>query len=167
VGLHVRESGLGVTLAERRSGGTWTVQSTLNPAEAAASALNGVSWPSSSACTGGGQFVTTSGAQRTLAEHWNGRDWRSQPPADPAGSPSSRLFAVSCPAAGTCTAAGTANSKGLVGWGGGAPWRTQPAPVPPRGPFRVLDGGTCTTATASIAGGDLVDDAGAHGALGR
>src|SRR5215472_18682749 len=26
VGLHVRASGLGVTLAERRSGGVWTVQ---------------------------------------------------------------------------------------------------------------------------------------------
>jgi hypothetical protein len=41
VGLHVRKSGLGVTLAERRSGGVWTVQSTPNPPGAAASALGG------------------------------------------------------------------------------------------------------------------------------
>jgi hypothetical protein len=54
VGLHVRGSGLGVTLAERRGGGTWTVQSTPNPPGAAASALNGVSCSSGSACTGVG-----------------------------------------------------------------------------------------------------------------
>src|SRR5262249_15522381 len=76
VGLHVRESGLGVTLAERRSGGTWAVQSTPNPGGAAASALNGASCPSRTACTSVGQFVTTSGAQRTLAEHWKCQYWR-------------------------------------------------------------------------------------------
>ena len=72
VGLHVRESGLGVTLAERRSGGVWTVQSTPNPPGAAASALNGVSCSSGSACTAVGQFTVGSGAQLTLAEGWNG-----------------------------------------------------------------------------------------------
>src|SRR5215831_9369519 len=35
VGLHVRESGLGVTLAEQRRGSIWTVQSTPNPRGAA------------------------------------------------------------------------------------------------------------------------------------
>src|SRR5215468_8874789 len=126
VGLHVRESGLGVTLAERRSGGTWTVQSTPNPAGAAASALNGVSCLSRSACTGVGQFVTKSGAQLTLAERWNGSNWRIQPTPNLAGSPSSRLSAVACPAAGSCTAVGISNSKVLVERWGGARWRIQP-----------------------------------------
>jgi hypothetical protein len=61
-----------VTLAERRSGGVWAVQSTPNPAGAAASAFNGVSCSSGSACTAVGQLAVGSGAQRTLAERWNG-----------------------------------------------------------------------------------------------
>src|SRR5215831_19127904 len=125
VGLHVRESGLGVTLAERRSGGSWAVQSTPNPPRAAASALNGVSCPSGSACTAVGQFVLGSGAQRTLAERWNGRGWRIQPTPNAAGSPVSRLFAVACPAPDNCTAVGASESKLLVERWGGARWRLQ------------------------------------------
>jgi hypothetical protein len=67
VGLHVRESGLGVTLAQRRSGGAWAVQSTPNPPGAAASALNGVSCSSASACTGVGQFVAASEIERIIS----------------------------------------------------------------------------------------------------
>jgi hypothetical protein len=161
VGLHVRESGLGVTLAERRSGGTWTVQSTPNPAGAAASALNGVSCSSGSACTGVGQFVTKSGAQRTLAERWNGSNWRIQPTPNPAGSPKSTLFAVACSAADTCTAVGTSNSKVLVERWDGARWRIQPVPVPPGAQFSELIGVACTAAASCIAVGDYVNSSGA------
>jgi hypothetical protein len=161
VGLHVRQSGRGVTLAERRSGGTWTVQPTPNPRGAAASALNGVSCSSGSACTGVGQFVTKSGAQQTLAEHWNGSSWRIQPTPNPAGSPSSRLFAVACPAAGSCTAVGAANSKVLVERWDGARWRIQPAPVPPGAQFSELTAVGCTAATSCIAVGDYVNSSGA------
>jgi hypothetical protein len=160
VGLHVRKSGLGVTLAERRSGGSWTVQSTQNPPGAAASAFNGVSCPSRSACMSVGQFVVNSGAQRTLAERWNGRDWGIQPTPNPAGSSSSRLFAVSCPAAGSCTAVGTANSKVLVERWGGARWLIQPAPVPPGAQFSELNGVTCTATASCIAVGDYVNSSG-------
>jgi len=118
VGLHVRESGLGVTLAERRNGGVWTAQSTPNPAGAASSVLFGVSCSSDSACTGVGQFVTRSGAQRTLAERWNGSSWAIQPTPNPA-SRSSRLFGVACPTANSCTAVGGGELEapgGTVGW---------------------------------------------------
>src|SRR5262249_32914305 len=160
VGLHVRASGLGVTLAERRSGGTWTVQWTPNPPGAAASALNGVSCPAVSACTAVGQFAVGSGAQRTLAERWNGRTWRIQPTPNPAGSSSSTLFAVACPAADTCTAVGTSNSKLLVERWDGARWRIQPPPVPPGAQFSELNAVTCTTATTCIAVGDYVNRSG-------
>jgi hypothetical protein len=161
VGLHVRESGLGVTLAERRSGGIWAVQSTPNPPGAAASALNGVSCPTSSACTGVGQFAVKPGAQRTLAERWNGSNWRIQPTPNPAGSLSSTLIAVACPAAGTCTAVGTSKSKLLVERFGGARWRIQPAPVPHGAQSSELLGVTCTAATSCIAVGDYVNSSGA------
>jgi hypothetical protein len=165
VGLHVRESGLGVTLAERRSGGVWAVQSTPNPAGAAASALNGVSCSSVSACTAVGQFTVGSGVQLTLAERWNGSSWAIQPTPNPARSPSSRLFAVACPAADACTAVGTANSKLLVEQWDGARWRTEPAPVPPGAPFSELNAVTCTTATSCVAVGDYVTSSGLDASL--
>jgi hypothetical protein len=149
-----------VTLAERRTGGTWTVQSTPNPRGAASSVLNSVSCPSGSACTAVGQFVAGSGAQLTLAERWNGRSWRIQPTPKPAGSPSSTLFAVACPAAHACTAVGTSNSKLLVERWGGARWRIQSAPVPPGAQFSELNGVSCTAATSCIAVGDYVDSSG-------
>jgi hypothetical protein len=160
VGLHVRDSGLGVTLAERRSGGSWTVQSTPNPPGAAASALNGVSCPSGSACTAVGQLAVRSGAQLTLAERWNGRSWRIQPTPNPAGSPASRLFAVACPAADACTAVGTSNSKVLVERWGGARWRLQPVPVPPGAQFSELNAVTCTATASCVAVGDYVNSSG-------
>jgi len=165
VGLHVRASGLGVTLAERRSGGVWTVQSTPNPPRAAASALNGVSCPSSSACTAVGQFSVESGAQLALAERWNGHNWHIQPTPNPAGSPSSRLFAVACPTTDTCTAVGTSNSKLLVERWDGARWRIQSVPVPPGAQFSELLAVTCTAATSCIAVGDYVNSSGADVSL--
>ena len=150
-----------MTLAERRSGGVWTVQSTPNPAKAAASALNGVSCPSGSACTGVGQFVAGSGAQLTLAERWNGRDWRIQPTPNPAGSSSSSLFAVACPAPDSCTAVGASDSKVLVERWDGARWRIQSAPVPPGAQFSELNAVSCTAAASCVAVGDYVNSSGA------
>ena len=161
VGFYVRESGRGVTLAERRSGGRWTVQSTPNPAGAATSALNGVSCPSGSACTAVGEFVAGSGAQRTLAERWSGSSWRIQPTPSPPGSPASILAAVACPAADSCTAVGASNSKLLVERWDGARWRIQPAPVPAGAQFSGLSGVTCTAVASCIAVGDYVTSSGA------
>jgi hypothetical protein len=160
VGAHVSESGLGVTLAERRSGGTWAVQSTPNPPAAASSALNGVSCSSASACTAVGEFFVKSGAQRTLAERWNGGSWQIQPTPNPAGSPASILVAAACPAADACTAVGTSNSKLLVERWGGAGWQIQPAPVPAGAQFSELGGVSCTTTASCIAVGDYVNSSG-------
>jgi hypothetical protein len=159
VGLHVRESGLGVTLAEQRSGGVWAVQPTPNPPGAASSALNAVSCPSGSACTAVGQFAVKSGAQLTLAERWNGSSWRIQPTPHPA--PSSSLSAVACPAADACIAVGSSNSKLLAERWGGNRWRIQPAPVPHEAQFSELNGVTCTVAASCVAVGDYVNSSGA------
>jgi hypothetical protein len=165
VGLHVRASGLGVTLAERRRGRTWTVQSTPNPPAAVSSALNGVSCPSGSACAGVGQFFVRSGARLTLAERWNGSSWHIQPTPNPAGSSSSSLFAVACPAADRCTAVGSAASKLLVERWDGSGWRIQPAPVPSGAQFSELNAVSCT-ATACVAAGDYVNSSGLDVTLG-
>src|SRR3989442_8989192 len=107
VGLHVRGSGLGVTLAEQRDGKLWKVQQTPNPRGAQASNLLGVSCTRPSACTAVGEFVTGSGAQFTLAERWKGERWRIEPTPNPTASSSSTLESVACTSSTTCLAVGT------------------------------------------------------------
>jgi hypothetical protein len=119
-----------------------------------------VSCPSASACTAVGEFFIKSGAQRTLAERWNGGSWQIQPTPNPAGSPASILVAAACPAADACTAVGTSNSKLLVERWGGAGWQIQPAPVPAGAQFSELGGISCTATASCIAVGDYVNSSG-------
>ncbi len=103
----------------------------------------------------------TRGVVSTEALGWNGRDWRIQPTPNPAGSSSSTLFAVACPAADRCAAVGTSNSKVLAERWDGARWRIQPAPVPPGAQFSELNAVSCTAAAGCIAVGDYVTSSGA------
>jgi hypothetical protein len=96
----------------------------------------------------------------TLAERWSGSSWQIQPTPNPAGSPSSSLIGVACPATDRCTAVGTSNSKLLVERWGGARWGIQSAPVPPGAQFSELNGISCTAATSCIAVGDFVNSSG-------
>src|SRR5262249_26094218 len=63
------------TLAERWDGTSWTVQPTPNPAGAVRSFLLGVSCSSATACTAVGFSIASNGAQKPLAEAWNGTAW--------------------------------------------------------------------------------------------
>jgi hypothetical protein len=61
----------GVTLAERWTGTTWSIQHTPNPTGASFILMTGVSCTSASACTAvGGYNNRTAGV--TLAERWTG-----------------------------------------------------------------------------------------------
>jgi len=165
VGLHVRASGLGVTLAERRSGGVWTVQPTPNPRGAAASALNGVSCPSGSACTAVGEFFAGSGAQLTLAERWNGRAWRIQSIPNPPGARHSLLAAVSCASPSSCTAVGGRDTSAGAGltlaeqWNGRS-WHITPTPNPAGSRFSFLNDVSCTAPSSCTAVGAKFDAVG-------
>jgi hypothetical protein len=72
VGNYTSSSGVKETLAEQWNGTTWTVAPTPNPAGATSSTLSGVSCPSANACTAVGNYVSSSGAQETLAEEYGG-----------------------------------------------------------------------------------------------
>jgi hypothetical protein len=91
-------AGSQLTLAERLSGTTWTVQSTPNPAGTSAT-LSGVSCTSGTACTAVGSG---------FAERFDGATWRLQTIATPhpntGGAPS--LLGVSCAVANRCVAVG-------------------------------------------------------------
>jgi hypothetical protein len=86
------------TLAEHWNGTTWTVQSTPNPVGIVPT-FNGVSCVSATACTAAGDYLASSGHQKTLAEHWNGTTWGIQSTPSPAGNVP-ELTGVSCPAEG-------------------------------------------------------------------
>ena len=159
VGLHVRTSGLGVTLAERWNGSNWVVQSTPNPSGAQTAALNGVSCASASACMGVGQWAGGSGVQVTLAESWDGRTWRVRSTPNPTGSSASSLLAVACVKPSSCMAVGSSDGGVLVERWNGTGWRTVPAPDPTGAQFSELNGIACTHASCTAVG-DYVDGSG-------
>src|SRR5207237_933632 len=94
VGNYVSSAGTTVTLAERWSGNSWSVQSTPNPSGAQSSVLAGVSCSSTTACTGVGSSVNSAGVQVTLAERWNGTSWVVQSTPNPSGAKASALSGV-------------------------------------------------------------------------
>ncbi len=92
------------TLAEHWNGRKWAVQPTPDPAGSPDSGLGGISCAAAASCTAAGSYTSRSGAELTLAEHWNGRNWAIQ--ATPSPSRSASLSAASCALATKCTAAG-------------------------------------------------------------
>ncbi len=101
------------TLAESWDGTKWTVQSTTNP-NAGTNALSQVSCTAAGACTavGNGQpELTTTEGQNSLAERWNGSEWKTQTTPNLATS-ESRLEEVSCASASMCLAIGNDALRG-------------------------------------------------------
>ena len=114
-------------LAEKWNGRSWSVMRLAQPAGAGGSGLTGVSCTSARALHGGRlwrqrdtavscgsatsctvvgyyDFGDPGFADTTLADHWDGYSWSSQP-LPPAGNPGADLTSISCrPSA--CTAAG-------------------------------------------------------------
>lgn len=150
----------GHTLAVRRDGASWTVQSTPNPDGAQSSSLSGVSCTSPSACMAVGQYTdsASNGNQKTLAERWDGTRWSILYTPTPSGQGpyGSPLSGVSCTSADACIAVGGINGALTLaeGWNG-REWVIQPTPTPPGfdGPYGVLTGVSCTSPTACSATG--------------
>jgi hypothetical protein len=118
-------------------GRTWTIETTPNATGAAVNELSAVSCASPRACTAVGSYAKTlSTPSVPLAERWNGKIWRRQAPAVPAGTASTFLYGVSCTSATACTAVGNAFHKAtkvnlivVEAWNGKS-WRIKPAPTP-------------------------------------
>jgi hypothetical protein len=152
VGTYVKASGAGVVLAEKWNGSTWRIQPIPSPPGAAWSALLGVSCVSPSACEAVGVTASRSGAQKALAEGWNGTRWQLQPAPSLAGG--GQLNGVSCTSPSACTAVGgtppgTPRMTLAERWNGTS-WQIQPTPSPAGG---FLSGVACTSSTACTAVG--------------
>jgi hypothetical protein len=141
----------------------WARQNTPN-ALAPATALNGVSCPSASACTAVGQYFNRAGYWAALAEVRKGASWAVQSAPDPAGSTGVTLSGVSCTAAGACTAVGSYVDSAYhtvplaEAWNGTA-WTIQATPSPPGSTDSVLSAVSCTAASACTAVGYYIDSA--------
>ena len=135
-GSDVTASQFGRPAAASWRGKGWRRQAV--PARAGASAANGlvgVSCASARACIAVGFSTATTGESTTLAERWDGGNWRIQPSPVPAGAVSAGLSGVSCRSPRACTAVGEFFSSGqrklaLAERWDGARWRVQPVPSP-------------------------------------
>jgi hypothetical protein len=165
VGDYTNSLGTPVTLAERWNGTSWAIQATPNPSGAQASFLNGVSCTSATACTAVGTYGNSVGTTVTLAERWNGTSWAIQATPNPSGALSSFLQGASCTSATTCTAVGGyINSVGtdvtLAERWNGTSWAIQATPNPSGARYPVLQGVSCTSATACTAVGGYTNSGG-------
>ena len=140
------------TLAEHFNGSAWTVSTIPNPSGVISINLNGIACPTTSSCFAVGTYEISTGAQRSVIEHWNGASWAIQTSPTPAGATDWGLNGVACPSAASCFAGGHADTastaKSLVEHWNGASWTVQTSPNP-AGTFAVDVNGVACASTSS------------------
>ena len=156
-------------LAEHWDGSHWSLLSAPVPASATASALEGVSCASATACIAVGYLEEASGTVRPLAESWDGSSWAIGSPPSPSGSPPAAwLEAVSCSSAPACTAVGayetsTHVERTLAERWDGSGWSVQTTKNPTGNQAgNELGGVSCPSATACTAVGRHIEQVGSE-----
>jgi hypothetical protein len=168
VGLYQKTGGALMTLAERWNGSKWSIEKTPNPRNSTHTELDGVSCPSTHACTAVG-FYRSTGPYRTLVERWNGSTWSIDRSPRPTGASTAQLLGVSCPSTKACTAAGNYQNGSSIyatlieRWDGHG-WKVQSSPNHHGGGDNYLYGVSCPSLHACVAVGKYENGA-AHAAL--
>ena len=144
------------------AGSTWKVEPTPNQRKTSAgiNEFSAVSCTSGRACTAvGSHAASLSSPSFTLAERWNGANWRIQPTILPKGAEGSAFSGVSCASATACTAVGQAFEKAarrsvnLAEAWNGTSWRVQAIPTPKGSTDGILRAVSCTSSNACTAVG--------------
>jgi hypothetical protein len=152
----------GVPLAERWNGHRWRIMRLPAAPGARISLLSAVSCESTMSCIAVGYTATGSGAyDTTLAERWNGANWKIESTPDPLdGTGSDVLTGVSCALAASCTAVGwygfgpnQVHTHVLAEYWGGASWAIQPIPNPSDTESATLAAVSCASAADCVAAG--------------
>ncbi len=154
-------------LAERYSGGRWSVQAAPNPGGDTGSALNGVGCASAQSCVAAGVSAlnSTNGQaipMQPLAEIWNGSGWSVQSPTTPSSVSESELGPVSCASVRSCSAVGEYRDGSTGGLGAlaarwdGSRWSVTLFPESNVGITKQLDGISCPTTRWCIAVGNAL-----------
>jgi hypothetical protein len=112
------------------NGKTWIVRKPPRLAKGQTGLLYGVSCAAGSRCMAVGEYITTAGAVRELADAWNGRAWSSVRITS-LSSPFSDLFGIDCTGPARCLAVGevTAGRTLTARWNGSS-WHSQNAVNP-------------------------------------
>jgi len=158
VGYYENSSGVEVPFAERWNGTEWTVQSMPAPTGAKATNLSGVSCPTATACTAGGEYTNSSGVRVPFAEAWNGTSWAVQSVPNPSGSRRAEIRGVSCTSSTACTMVGSYETTAIyrvpfaARWNG-TEWTEQSVPSPSGTKYSSLDGVSCASSTSCAAVG--------------
>ncbi len=119
------------TLVETWNGAVWKIVSSPNGV-GGRDGLNGVSCPASNRCTAVGYQALGGHNDETLAEFWNGSDWKIVPTPSPeqdTGVPSSYLQSVSCVGARDCKATGSSEIGSFIENWNGAKWTIADSPA--------------------------------------
>jgi len=151
------------TLAEHWNGAAWTVVGT--PPTPGGTGLGAVDCTSPSACMAAGfaSFNNGTGAERTLAEQWNGTAWQRL--ATPTPGSSGFLGGVACLSAAACIAVGGHETPGhfLVNlseqWNGTG-WKVLSTPNPRGFGVSTIGGISCPAAAACMSVGSSTDPTG-------
>jgi hypothetical protein len=148
----------GKGLAETWNGTEWKIVSTATPEGAKQVSLRGVSCPSATECIATGSDKTSSG-EYTLAELWNGTEWKVQSTPNPEAAKEGKvaLNGVSCTSSIACTAVGeyeavAPNLAPFAERWNGKEWKLQTVSHE-SGTSSVLSGVSCTSSTACTAVG--------------
>jgi hypothetical protein len=165
VGDFTNSRGTELTLAEDRSGTTWTTKATPNPAGAKSSQLDALSCTSASSCAAVGHYTNSSGTELTLAEERSATAWTTKTTPKPAGAKSSQLAAVSCTSSASCVAVGYYTNAGgtvltMADLWKGTTWKTKPAPSKTGAKSSQLAAVSCALATACTAVGNYTNSSG-------
>ncbi|MGC9963044.1 MAG: hypothetical protein ABSE47_14220 [Acidimicrobiales bacterium] len=142
----------------QRKAAAWSVQAAPQPTLPNGSLL-AVACPSAKDCIAVGNALNLHQQQATLAESWNGSNWKLTPTPTPAGSASSGLSGVACISGADCWAVGGyTNAKGVAFtlaelWNGKV-WKIKTTANPGRS--ATLTGVACTAATSCMAVGSSV-----------
>ncbi len=99
---------VGLTLAERWNGSSWTMQTTPNPSGTEFAELVSVACSAAATCTAVGSWSNLAGATVSLAERLEGSSWSIQVTPNPLPG-TGQLFAVACPTVSSCGAVGSYN----------------------------------------------------------
>jgi hypothetical protein len=106
VGYSEASSGIVSTMAERLSGGSWSLQSSLAVTGAFDTVLSGIVCETATWCDAAGYSVNGSG-DVTLIATWRGGTWSVAPTGDFPGDYATGLNGISCASEGSCAAAGS------------------------------------------------------------
>jgi hypothetical protein len=115
-------------IVQHWNGSEWVEQPAAKPAGATATALTGVSCASSSACSAVGYYVNASSNMATLAEKFDGSEWKVEGSENPSGSVI-QFEDVSCAGPSECVAVGryfvSEDERTLIERWSGSGWKIE------------------------------------------